>query len=295
MTSGPLLAFKAGKSHRRESTNFIDAVSTKGAISLHNDNEDGLLHFKWRNRETGETEEDLILFPQDASFSKVSQAPGGRTYVLKFSSSNQKHFFWLQDASPTRDEEFVNNVNALLEDPERTLTWNAASASSSGAQASTSQQGASSSSSSNLPQLSADQLARLHELVTNMASEPAPTQPTVSLRDVLTAETLSPLFTNHADLIPALFPHLPPDLPMPPSAEVLQQIIASPQFQAAVRNFDQALHTGLLGGLVRGLGLPEEAGTGVEPFLRAVQDQARREGGDGDGSGTNDQDQMETD
>ena len=32
---------------------------------------------------------------------------------------------------------------------------------------------------------------------------------------------------------------------------------------------------------MRGLGLPEEAGTGVEAFLRAVQEQAREgEGGD---------------
>ena len=36
---------------------------------------------------------------------------------------------------------------------------------------------------------------------------------------------------------------------------------------------------------MRGLGLPEEAGTGVGPFLRAVQEQARREGGEG-GSGS---------
>lgn len=52
---------------------------------------------------------------------------------------------------------------------------------------------------------------------------------------------------------------------------------SSPQFRAAVSNFDQALRTGLLGGLVRTLGLPEEAGTGVGPFLRAIQEHADRE------------------
>lgn len=52
---------------------------------------------------------------------------------------------------------------------------------------------------------------------------------------------------------------------------------SSPQFRASVANFDQALRTGLLGGLVRTLGLPEEAGTGVGPFLRAIQEQADRE------------------
>jgi len=93
----------------------------------------------------------------------------------------------------------------------------------------------------------------------------------------LTPSTLTPLFTAHPELVPALFSQLPPDLPTPPSPEALQRTINSPQFRAAVRNFDLALRTGLLGGLVRGLGLPDEAGTGIEPFLRAIQEQANNE------------------
>lgn len=64
---------------------------------------------------------------------------------------------------------------------------------------------------------------------------------------------------------------------------------SSPQFRSAVSSFDQALRTGLLGGLVRGLGLPDEAGTGITPFLRAVQEQADRERGGAS------EDSMETD
>lgn len=60
------------------------------------------------------------------------------------------------------------------------------------------------------------------------------------------------------------------------------------QFRSAVSSFDQALRTGMLGGLVRGLGLPEEAGTGIEPFLRAVQEQADKEN-------RSDEDRMDTD
>jgi 26S proteasome regulatory subunit N13 len=67
---------------------------------------------------------------------------------------------------------------------------------------------------------------------------------------------------------------------------------SSPQFRAAVSNFDQALRTGLLGGLVRGLGLPDEAGTGILPFLRALQEQADREGS---GGGNGSDEDMETD
>lgn len=101
----------------------------------------------------------------------------------------------------------------------------------------------------------------------------------ISLTDILTPANLAPLFNTHPELVRALFPHLPPDLPVPPSPEALQQIIASPQFRAAVRNVDMALRTGLLGGLVRSLGLPEEAGTGIEAFLRAIQEQANSEDG----------------
>ena len=86
-----LLAFKAGRSFRRAGTNFVDADPTKGAIVLSN-SDDGLLHFAWKERATGTLGEDLILFPGDAILEKVTQAPGGRTYVLRFESSDQRHF-----------------------------------------------------------------------------------------------------------------------------------------------------------------------------------------------------------
>lgn len=47
----------------------------------------------------------------------------------------------------------------------------------------------------------------------------------MSLTDILTPANLTPLFNSHPELIPALFPHLPPDLPVPPSADALQRII----------------------------------------------------------------------
>lgn len=116
----------------------------------------------------------------------------------------------------------------------------------------------------------------------------------LSLVDILTPANLVPLFQNHPELVPTLFPYLPPDLPVEPSADVLQSIIqyvitplarysalnnvtSSPQFRSAVASFDQALRTGLLGDFVRQLGLPAEAGIGIVPFLRAIQAKADRE------------------
>ncbi|KAH8104634.1 adhesion regulating molecule [Cristinia sonorae] len=116
------LAFKAGRAFRRDGTNFVDPSPTKGAVILQNGDDD-LLHFQWKNRVTNEIEEDLILFPSDASFVKVSQSAWGRTFVLKFSSSDQRHFFWMQDADTNRDAEFVMNVNRLLADPSDDPVW----------------------------------------------------------------------------------------------------------------------------------------------------------------------------
>ena len=101
-----ILAFKAGRAFRRDDTNIVEPSADKGAVVIER-GEDEELHFMWKNRETESTEEvclsqllmhsqliilqDLILFPPDASFVSVPQA-SGRVYVLKFSSSDQRHF-----------------------------------------------------------------------------------------------------------------------------------------------------------------------------------------------------------
>ncbi|KAJ8501973.1 hypothetical protein ONZ51_g318 [Trametes cubensis] len=280
------LAFKAGRAFRRGSTNFVDPDPTKGAILIQN-GEDGLLHFIWKNRSTNDAEEDLILFPGDATFAKVEQSAWGRTYVLKFSSSNQRHFFWMQDADPSRDEEFVGNVNRLLADPSIVPIWYSEGYNPNSQTAGPSTSSAPAAGSSQAGQhATPEELARIRSIVSTLGAGGSGGQsfqptPEISLTDVLTPANLRPLFASRPELAQALFPHLPPDLPSPPTVETLERVVSSPQFRAAVRNLDMALRTGLLGGLVRTLGLPEEAGTGVESFLRALQDQARREEGEG--------------
>ncbi|KAI0059537.1 adhesion regulating molecule [Artomyces pyxidatus] len=260
-----ILAFKAGRAFRREGTNTVEPHAEKGAVVIAK-GEDELLHFMWKNRVTEETDEDLILFPTDASFTRVSQA-SGRVYVLKFSSSDQRHFFWMQDGSAARDEEFAYHVDRLLQIPGYIPVWQAAAPEA--PQASTSAQPAASASTA-----TPEQLAQLRALVDQMSGA-THFEPEFFLSDVLTPANFTPLFTSHPELISTIFPHLPPDLPTPPSAEVLTQIVSSPQFRGAVLGFDRALRTGLLGGLMRQLGLPEEAGTSVEAFLRAIREQAR--------------------
>lgn len=193
----------------------------------------------------------------------------------------------MQDASSRKDDEFVRNINRYLEDPEYIPVWDTRptqpEASTSTSQPSTSSQPLTGPVGTTP---TPEQLAQLRSIFASMSGNTTSAEPELVLTDILTPANLNPLFAAYPDLIPALFPHLPPDLPMPPSPEVLQRIISSPQFRAAVRSFDQALRTGLLGNLVTGLGLPEEAGLGIEAFLDAVQEQA---------GGAEEEDEMDTD
>lgn len=85
----------------------------KGLLYLYQ-SEDSLMHFCWKDRhtgklfktllksmltffyETGVVEDDLIIFPDDCEYVRVSQCTTGRVYLLKFKSSNRKLFFWMQ-------------------------------------------------------------------------------------------------------------------------------------------------------------------------------------------------------
>src|SRR5579862_587060 len=99
-----------------------------------------LIHFCWRPRwaPVNEPTLDLVMIPADARFtpyvkstspsSPTSPPIAGRIYVLKFSSSSQRHFFWLQSKSQSargdasywsaRDRRLGEIVDELLQGEE---------------------------------------------------------------------------------------------------------------------------------------------------------------------------------
>jgi 26S proteasome regulatory subunit N13 len=106
-------------------------------------------------------------------------------------------------------------------------------------------------------------------------------QPSIALADILSPASLSPLFeaSNNHVLAP-LQEFLPPDLPKDSSStpqETLRRVIQSGPFQSSVRQLDRAFATGLLGRLMPGFGLPEEAGINLEEFLKAIHEKAKRD------------------
>ncbi|KAG0018059.1 adhesion regulating molecule 1 [Podila clonocystis] len=107
-----LLQFKAGRCFRDGTTDTVKPDATKGLVYM--DEEDGLMHFYWKNRDTNTVDDDLILFPGDAELVTVPQCTTGRVLVLQFKSSSQKLFFWLQESNADRDQIILQQANALI-------------------------------------------------------------------------------------------------------------------------------------------------------------------------------------
>lgn len=116
-SSRNLVEFKAGKMELRDK--MVHPIQKKGLVFLRQSPDDNLMHFCWKDRQTGVTEDDLILFPDDCEFKRVKECTTGRVYVLKMKSSNKKMFFWMQESKVDRDDEFCKKINEMLNNPPR--------------------------------------------------------------------------------------------------------------------------------------------------------------------------------
>ena len=88
------------------------------------------LHFCWTPRRSSSPNnspvDNFIIIPYDATF-VAYPTPTGRIFILKFSSSNQRHFYWLQSKPEKpddlgyfseRDREWGRKINRLLQGDE---------------------------------------------------------------------------------------------------------------------------------------------------------------------------------
>ncbi|KAJ1836733.1 hypothetical protein LPJ63_000053 [Coemansia sp. RSA 2711] len=113
--AGALVEFKAGRLFRDGATNWVRPDARRGVCYVRRDDE-GLMYFCWKERQGGaQPEEELIVFSGDVRLEKVQQS-SGRVYVLKFQSSSQRVFFWLQEPDAAGDSRLIGRVNAVLDD-----------------------------------------------------------------------------------------------------------------------------------------------------------------------------------
>jgi hypothetical protein len=61
--------------------------------------------------------QDLIIFPGDAVFKRVKQCTTGRVYLLEWKTSDRRLFFWMQEPSDEKDEEYCTKINHTINNP----------------------------------------------------------------------------------------------------------------------------------------------------------------------------------
>jgi len=111
--SKPLLEFRAGKMNMAATSKLVVPDERKGMVQIRK-SVDRLIHFIWKDRNSNKIEDDLIIFPDDIEFSRVSKCTTGRVYVLKFKSSPRRMFFWMQEPSEKKDKFYCDAVNRYL-------------------------------------------------------------------------------------------------------------------------------------------------------------------------------------
>ncbi|XP_038014465.1 proteasomal ubiquitin receptor ADRM1 isoform X3 [Motacilla alba alba] len=109
-----LVEFRAGKMTLKGST--VTPDKRKGLVYIQQ-TDDSLIHFCWKDRTSGNVEDDLIIFPDDCEFKRVPQCTTGRVYVLKFKAGSKRLFFWMQEPKTDKDEEHCRKVNEYLNNP----------------------------------------------------------------------------------------------------------------------------------------------------------------------------------
>nr|XP_057906926.1 proteasomal ubiquitin receptor ADRM1-like [Doryrhamphus excisus] len=113
-SSKHLVQFRAGKMILKGKT--VTADKRKGTVYVQQ-TDDSLIHFCWKDRTTGNVDDDLIIFPDDCEFKRVSQCTTGRVFVLKFKTESKRLFFWMQEPKSDKDDEYCRKVNEYLNNP----------------------------------------------------------------------------------------------------------------------------------------------------------------------------------
>lgn len=113
-SSKNLVEFRAGKMHMKGK--MVHPDKRKGLVYLYQ-SDDSLMHYCWKDRTTGSVEEDLIIFPDDCEYKRVTACTSGRVYVLKFRSTTRRLFFWMQEPKTDKDDEICRKINDLLNNP----------------------------------------------------------------------------------------------------------------------------------------------------------------------------------
>ena len=92
-----------------------------------------LMHLCWKDRSSNTPEDDLVIFPDEIEYKKVTQNTTGtnnsyyccameknsteilgRVYILKWKTNSRKFFFWMQEPKDDQDDQFCKKINDFV-------------------------------------------------------------------------------------------------------------------------------------------------------------------------------------
>ncbi|KAK9325275.1 proteasome complex subunit Rpn13 ubiquitin receptor-domain-containing protein [Lipomyces orientalis] len=301
-----LLTFKAGRVDFNPPSKHLNPQPQKGKITLSrsSDEEAPLLSFVWEPRGSSKDDpsverDELMIFPGEAEWLPVSTCKTGRVYVLKFNSSSQRSFFWLQDppAGDKLDEigegdlKIATRINTLLEDVFADEVDITEEASEPAAPNGVDVEMADSTSPSNNATTQTPNLTNLLRSIvipsgesgsaTNSAGIPASIAPILSITDAIAPSQIVSYVSSLDQSDPRLAPlynFLPAEIPH--NKPELLRVLQSAQFLQGLNSLSTTLHSSEgynVGQLVsQDLGMPYR-GEGIEGFLRGVLAAIREE------------------
>jgi len=229
---------------------MVTADKRKGKIVLMTVEDEQLMHFQWHDRDKNETAVDLIVI-NDAYLEKIEKCKTGRVYLLRFTSSNKKLFFWMQEPKTDKDEELMKKFNETIG---ATIPEKGAAKPAAGAAPAPAAPGGPMD-----PQMKA--------ILEQFLAAQGPRTPPVPLSAVLTTEVLQSLMTDQA-AVAEMAPLLPPGQQ---SSEDLREALGSPQLQQSMTALSQAIHSDQLPVLFASLGLDPSAIASANPGSDALE------------------------
>jgi len=260
---------------------LITPDKRKGKIVLFTSEDEQLTHFQWHDREKSEVVTDLIVI-NDAYFQKIEKCKTGRVYILRFTSSDKKLFFWMQEPKEEGDKENIEKFNTAIgaKIPEKGAGGGSSAAPAAGAAA------AAPAAAAGQPPLDPQIQAALQQFLQSQGANAAPQTPPLPMTAVLTPEVLTGLMDDEA-AVAEMMPLAPEGHRTP---EALRNALGSPQLQQSLRALTQAVHSDQLVVLFSSLGLDPSAVTSAAPGSDALEVLCRAMekslgGGSGGGSG----------
>jgi hypothetical protein len=234
---------------------MVTADKRKGKIILMTSEEEQLMHFQWMDREKSEVAVDLIVI-NDAYLEKIEKCTTGRVYLLRFTSSERKLFFWMQEPKTEKDAELISKFNEAIgaKIPEKGAPKPAGAAAPAPA--------------AGLPAAGNAPIdPAIRAMVQQFIAQQGPRTPPVPLSAMLTTEVLQSLMADEA-AVAEMSTLLPPGQQ---TSEDCRDALGSPQLQQSLTGLTQAVHSDQLPVLFASLGLDPSSIASAAPGTDALE------------------------